>query len=101
MTSDWGPFSHSSILAWRIAWTEKPGGVQSMGSQSQTRLSTHARTHNPYHRRGRLGKEPGLGLTAPGVPPRLTNPRGDPHQAKHGGLVTMRTPESEGQSFEF
>ena len=23
----------SSILAWRIPWTEEPGGVQSMGSQ--------------------------------------------------------------------
>ena len=23
--------THSSILAWRIPWTEKPGGVQSMG----------------------------------------------------------------------
>ena len=36
---------HSSILAWRIPWTEKPGGLQSTGSQSRTwlkRLSTHA-----------------------------------------------------------
>ena len=24
---------HSSILAWRIPWTEEPGGVQSMVSQ--------------------------------------------------------------------
>ena len=24
---------HSSILAWRIPWTEEPGGLQSMGSQ--------------------------------------------------------------------
>ena len=32
--------THSSILAWRIPWTEEPGGLQSMGSQkSQTRLS--------------------------------------------------------------
>ena len=31
--------THSSILAWRIPWTEKPGRLQSMGSQSQTRLS--------------------------------------------------------------
>ena len=29
--------AHSSILAWEIPWTEKPGGLQSMGSQkSQT-----------------------------------------------------------------
>ena len=25
--------THSSILAWEIPWTEKPGGPQSMGSQ--------------------------------------------------------------------
>ena len=25
--------THSSILSWRIPWTEKPGGLQSMGSQ--------------------------------------------------------------------
>ena len=24
---------HSSILAWKISWTEEPGGIQSMGSQ--------------------------------------------------------------------
>ena len=24
--------THSSVLAWRIPWTEKPGGLQSMGS---------------------------------------------------------------------
>ena len=28
--------THSSILAWKIPWTEKPGGLQSVGSQSQT-----------------------------------------------------------------
>ena len=26
--------THSSILAWRIPWTEEPGGLKSMGSQS-------------------------------------------------------------------
>ena len=26
----------SSILAWRIPWTEEPGGLQSMGSQRDT-----------------------------------------------------------------
>ena len=25
--------THSSILAWRITWTEEPGGLQSMGLQ--------------------------------------------------------------------
>ena len=32
--------THSSILAWKILWTEESGGLQSMGLQkSQTRLS--------------------------------------------------------------
>ena len=26
--------THSSILAWKILWTEKPGGLQSVGSQN-------------------------------------------------------------------
>ena len=30
--------THSSILAWEIPWTEEPGGLQSMGSQSWTGL---------------------------------------------------------------
>ena len=28
-----GMAAHSSVLAWRIPWTEEPGGLQSMGSQ--------------------------------------------------------------------
>ena len=36
-----GIAAHSSTLAWEIPWTEEPGGLQSTGSQSQTRLSTH------------------------------------------------------------
>ena len=28
-----GMATHSSVLAWRIPWTEKPGGLQSLGSQ--------------------------------------------------------------------
>ena len=31
--------THSSILAWRIPWTQEPGRLQSTGSQSWTRLS--------------------------------------------------------------
>ena len=37
--------THSSILAWRIPWTEEPGGLQSMGlkeSDMAERLSMHA-----------------------------------------------------------
>ena len=38
-----GMAMHSSILVWRIPWTEEPGGVQSMGreeSDMTERLST-------------------------------------------------------------
>ena len=30
--------THSSILAWRTPWTEDPGELQSMGSQTNPRL---------------------------------------------------------------
>ena len=35
--------THSSILAWEIPWREKPGGLQSMGSQSQAQLKQLSR----------------------------------------------------------
>ena len=38
-TLEKGKATHSNILAWRIPWTEEPGRLQSMRSQSQTRLS--------------------------------------------------------------
>ena len=31
--------THSTTLAWKIPWMEEPGRLQSMGPQSQTRLS--------------------------------------------------------------
>ena len=33
-----GMATHSSVLAWKIPWTEEPGGLQSMGLQTD-RLS--------------------------------------------------------------
>ena len=32
-SSEEGMATHSSILAWRIPWTEGPGGLESIGSQ--------------------------------------------------------------------
>ena len=38
--------THSSTLAWKIPWTEEPGGLQSMGSQKvRTQLSTIIISH--------------------------------------------------------
>ena len=39
-----GMATHSNILAWRIPWTEGPGGLPSMGLQSWTWLSACTRT---------------------------------------------------------
>ena len=39
--------THSSILAWRIPWTEEPRGLQSMGSQ-RVRHNGEANTHCPW-----------------------------------------------------
>ena len=36
-----GMATHSSILAWRIPWTEEPGRLQPIGLQSQTQLSNY------------------------------------------------------------
>ena len=33
-----GMATHSSILAWRIPWTEEPGRLPSTGSENQTQL---------------------------------------------------------------
>ena len=44
--------THSSILAWRIPWTEEPGGLKTMGSHRVTQLnwlSKHAHTVYPPH----------------------------------------------------
>ena len=42
---DWleeGLAARPSLLAWRVPWTEEPGGLQSVGSQSRTRRGAHA-----------------------------------------------------------
>ena len=41
--------THSNILAWRIPWTEEPGGLQSMGSQ---RVRQDGATEDTQHLRG-------------------------------------------------
>ena len=46
--------NHSSILAWKIPWTEKPGRLKSMGWQTirhdwATHTHTHTHTHNQHN----------------------------------------------------
>ena len=42
--------THSSILAWRIPWTEDPGGLQFMGLQRSdtTEATKQAQGHSSY-----------------------------------------------------
>ena len=42
-----GMATHSSILAWRIPWTEEPGGLQSLGSQRVGHRATMTLTYMP------------------------------------------------------
>ena len=47
--------THSSILAWRIQWTEEPGGLQSMGPKDSdvTEHAKNARRKNEKERKKR------------------------------------------------
>ena len=45
-----GMAAHSSLLAWRIPWTEEPGRLQPITAKSRTRmnqLGTHTQAGNP------------------------------------------------------
>ena len=41
--------THSRILAWKIPWTEKPGRLQSMGSEKVEHEWAHTHTQFPFH----------------------------------------------------
>ena len=40
---------HSSTLAWKIPWTEKPGRLQSTGSDTTEHTHAHTHTHTHTH----------------------------------------------------
>ena len=44
-----GMATHSSILFWRISWTEEPGELQSMGLQRVRHDQAHTHTHTHTH----------------------------------------------------
>ena len=43
-----GMLTHSSILTWRIPWTEEPGGLQSIESQRVSRDWSDLAQHSAY-----------------------------------------------------
>ena len=48
--------THSNILAWRIPWTEEPGGLQPMGSQELDGLVTKPPPPPPQIQEKNLGR---------------------------------------------
>ena len=72
--------THSSALAWEIPWTEEPGGLQSMGSRSWTRLSDFTFTF-PFHA---LQKEMATHSSVPAWRiPGMEEPGGLPSMGSH------------------
>ena len=62
--------THPNIPAWKISWTEEPGGLQSMGSKESDRLkrrSAHARSKCFTY----TSEEEALGFSAVWLPQRL------------------------------
>ena len=51
---------HSSILAWRVPWTEEPGGLQSMRSPRVSHTHTHQRSPNAMDRGAWRTTVPGI-----------------------------------------
>ncbi|CAI9171679.1 unnamed protein product [Rangifer tarandus platyrhynchus] len=75
-----GMATHSSTLAWKIPWTEEPGRLQSMGSQSRSRLGdfTHSlkNTVTPRLRESSCSTEVSLLAGCLLEPPSLQRPVG-------------------------
>ena len=65
-----GTATHSSILAWRIPWTEEPGGLGSIGSQrvGHTEIFTDKRTRNELATAETLGGGGGAADTGKWLP---------------------------------
>ena len=54
--------THSSILTWRIPWTEEPDRLQSIGSQEQNRKNTHIKINKVTKRSQAKGISSNKGL---------------------------------------
>ena len=66
-----GKPTHSSILVWRIPWTEEPGGLQSMGCKNWTRLSDHTHQKVIYKEKNQTFPSPFLPSLLPLLFPML------------------------------
>ena len=51
--------THSNTLSWEIPWTEKPGGLQSMGSQRESDTTEQLNSYNCRCKGRRAGDQGG------------------------------------------
>ena len=87
--------THRSILAWKIPWTKKPGGLQSLGSQkSQTQLSARVRAHTHTHHRMNRNSPDILGKGQTCANP--LKPEGNDESWKSGKKMDMAGPQDLG-----
>ena len=76
--------THSSILAWRIPWTEEPGGLQSMGSHRVRHWVTNAHTHTEIKTKQTSFSHPLNPKTSKGMTVHLRVWRYDEEKRCHG-----------------
>ena len=59
--------THSSILAWRIPWTEEPGGLQAMGLQRVRHnwATSHTHTHTQVRKYSVVNEDSGVSCFDP------------------------------------
>ena len=67
---------HSSILAWRLPWTEEPGGLQSVGSQ-ESDMTERLNHHHVFITFDSVSKESACNAGDPGFIPRLGRSPGE------------------------
>ena len=86
--------THSNVLAWRIPWTEKPGGLQSMGSHrvgnDWSDLAAAAAGHYWGCPRGSDGKESPCNAGNPG-----SIPGSGGEMANHSSILAWKIPWTE------
>ena len=92
-----GNATSSNVLPWKIPWTEEPGGLQSLGSQSSTRLRTQGTQPGArVHPRSELRC---LGLLSHLHTPPLPTFCGPSFPKRLFGRGQLKSPWNLGQSF--
>ena len=89
----------SSILAWKVPWTEEPDGLQSMGSQRAGHDLMHMHTHIPIQNKKVFLKNKETGgkiylnlFLVPGLEPAVLSRPGSPASSLELSLMILCVP---------